>query len=129
MEPAKLTKLVHGELSQAGRRTIGRRSVRSTVAYGDFNNDGRMDMPAITGQKTIATSREMVTRPSITWNPGSRNEPTAALGEVGCRSQADARLPGRSGAAAAWIDRASANPARFETFSTIGRSSAARNYR
>jgi hypothetical protein len=32
------------------------RSVPSTVAYGDFNNDGLMDMAAITGQKTITVS-------------------------------------------------------------------------
>jgi hypothetical protein len=32
------------------------RCVPSTVAYGDFNNDGRLDMAAITGQKTITVS-------------------------------------------------------------------------
>ena len=32
------------------------RSVPSTVAYGDFNNDGLTDMAAITSQKTITVS-------------------------------------------------------------------------
>ena len=32
------------------------RCVPSTVAYGDFNHDGHMDMAAITGQKTITVS-------------------------------------------------------------------------
>ena len=32
------------------------RSVPSTVAYGDFNNDGRLDMAAITAPKTVTVS-------------------------------------------------------------------------
>ena len=32
------------------------RSVPSTVAYGDFNNDGRVDMAAITNSTTITVS-------------------------------------------------------------------------
>jgi hypothetical protein len=36
--------------------TLGDRFVPSTVAYGDFNNDGLMDKVAITGQKTLTVS-------------------------------------------------------------------------
>src|SRR5262249_29056543 len=32
------------------------RTMPSTVAYGDFNNDGRTDMATLTGQKTITVS-------------------------------------------------------------------------
>jgi hypothetical protein len=36
--------------------TLEDRCVPSTVAYGDFNNDGRMDMAAITAPTTVTVS-------------------------------------------------------------------------
>ena len=36
--------------------TLEDRSVPSTVAYGDFNNDGRMDVAAVTNPTTITVS-------------------------------------------------------------------------
>jgi hypothetical protein len=36
--------------------TLEDRSVPSTVAYGDFNNDGRADMAAITAPRTVTVS-------------------------------------------------------------------------
>ena len=35
---------------------LERRSMMSAVAYGDFNNDGRIDMAAVTNPTTITVS-------------------------------------------------------------------------
>lgn len=39
-----------------GVKSLEGRSVLSTVAYGDFNNDGRIDMAAITAPTTVTVS-------------------------------------------------------------------------
>ena len=50
--------------------TLEDRSVPSTVAYGDFNNDGRMDMAAITAPTIVTVSLA---------NPDGSNTVTAKL--------------------------------------------------
>ena len=42
--------------SRSAVEALEGRSMMSTVAYGDFNNDGRVDMAAITNSTTITVS-------------------------------------------------------------------------
>jgi hypothetical protein len=48
--------MMKSRFRKLGVESLEGRSVLSTVAYGDFNNDGRQDMAAITAPTTITVS-------------------------------------------------------------------------